>query len=381
MDDAPQPLYLDYNATTPLDPRVFEAMIPWLQRPANAGSRTHQYGQQAKEAVELAREQVAAVIGATPDEIVFTSGATESNNLVILGLAEWGKEIDRRHVLGTAIEHKAVLEPLERLRTWGFDVELLPVTPGGFVEPDEVKRRRRQDTLLVSIMHANNETGVLQPVEEVGRLLEGTATLFHIDAAQTYGKEVDLLDRIPCDFLSISGHKIYGPQGIGALKISKNKLDRRRLKALLVGGGQERGFRSGTVPVAAVVGLGKAAELARTEYRERREQARRVKKEFLDGISEVEYRLNGEQDRSQSHVLNISFSGVDSEALMVELRDVVAISNGSACTSSQYGPSHVLKAMGLDEDLIDSAVRISWGIGVDAIPVDAFVGAAKTLHV
>ena len=355
--------------------------MPWLLGPANAGSRTHIYGQQAKEAVERAREQVAQTLGGKSDEIVFTSGATESNNLAIVSLAEWGKEVGRLHVLSTAIEHKAVLEPLERLRTWGFDVELLPVTPGGYVEPEEVKRRLRSDTLLVSIMHANNETGVLQPVEQVGRLLGGTPTLFHIDAAQTYGKEVDILERVVCDFLSISGHKIYGPQGIGALKISKKKLDRRRMKALVVGGGQERGFRSGTVPVAPVVGLGKAAELAAAEYGKRREHAKRLKTAFLAGLSGVEHQVNGDTERSQSHVVNVSFLGVDSEALMVELRDIVAISNGSACTSSQYGPSHVLMAMGLSEERIESAVRLSWGVGVDSIPAEAFVEAVSTLRV
>ena len=374
------PLYLDYNATTPLDHRVFEAMSPWL---LEAGQR-RQSDACLRAAGEggggAGREQVAQLIGVTSDEIVFTSGATESNNLAILGLAEWGRETGRTHVLGTAIEHKAVLEPLDRLRGLGFQVELLPVTPGGYVDPDEVKARLRSDTLLVSIMHANNETGVLQPVEEVGRLLEGTSTLFHIDAAQTYGKEVEVLERVVCDFLSISGHKIYGPQGIGALKISKKKLDRRRMRALVVGGGQERGFRSGTLPVAPVVGLGTAAELARAEYRERRNQAKRVKAAFLSGLSGVEHRLNGDPEHCQSHVVNISFPGVDSEALMVELRDVVAISNGSACTSSQYGPSHVLTAMGLDENIIDSAVRISWGQGVDDIPADIFIRAIKQLR-
>jgi cysteine desulfurase len=285
--------------------------------------------------------------------IIFTSGATESNNLAILGLAEYGERTGRRHVLSTAIEHKAVLEPLDRLRKAGFDVELLPVTPGGFVEPEEVERRLRKDTLLVTIMHANNEAGVLQPIEEVGSLLEGCDTLFHTDAAQTYGKEVDALKRVRCDLVSISGHKIYGPQGIGALRVSARKFDRRQMRAVLVGGGQERGLRSGTVAVPLVVAIGEAAELAGAEYRERRQQATRVKEAFLKGLSTVEYRLNGDPDRCQAHVLNISFPGVDSEALMVKLRDVVAISNGSACTSSQYAPSHVLKAMGLDEDAID----------------------------
>jgi len=374
------PLYLDYNATTPVDRRVFEAMTPWLLEPGNAGSRTHVYGQRAKEAVERAREQVALVMGAKPEEIIFTSGATESNNLAILGLAEYGERTGRKHVLSTAIEHKAVLEPLERLRKAGFEVELMPVSSGGYVEPEEVKRRLRADTMLVSIMHANNETGVLQPIEEVAALLDGCETLFHTDAAQTYGKEVDTLKRVRCDLVSISGHKIYGPQGIGALWVSARKLDRRQMKAVLVGGGQERGLRSGTVAVPLVVGLGKAAELARAEYRDRRQQAARVKKAFLKGLSGVDHRLNGDPERCQAHVVNISFSGVDSEALMVRLRDVVAISNGSACTSSQYGPSHVLKAMGLDEEAIESAVRISWGPGVDGVPSSCFADAVQELR-
>jgi len=273
-----------------------------------------------------------------------------------------------------------VLEPLERLRKAGFEVELMPVSSGGYVEPEEVKRRLRADTMLVSIMHANNETGVLQPIEEVAALLDGCETLFHTDAAQTYGKEVDTLKRVRCDLVSISGHKIYGPQGIGALWVSARKLDRRQMKAVLVGGGQERGLRSGTVAVPLVVGLGKAAELARAEYRDRRQQAARVKKAFLKGLSGVDHRLNGDPERCQAHVVNISFSGADSEALMVRLRDVVAISNGSACTSSQYGPSHVLKAMGLDEEAIESAVRISWGPGVDGVPSSCFADAVQELR-
>ncbi len=265
------PLYLDYNATTPLDRRVFDAMTPWLLEPANSGSRTHVFGLRAKEAVERSREQVAALLGAKPEEIVFTSGATESNNLAILGVAEYGEHTGRKHVLSTAVEHKAVLEPLDRLRKRGFDVELLPVTQGGFVEPGEVERRLRLDTLLVSIMHANNETGVLQPIQEVGKLLQDRETLFHTDAAQTFGKEVETLKRVRCDFVSISGHKIYGPQGVGVLRVLAKKLDRRRMSPVIVEGGQERGLRSGTVPVARVVGLGKAAELAGAGLRTRRE--------------------------------------------------------------------------------------------------------------
>jgi cysteine desulfurase len=211
-----RPLYLDYNATTPLDPRVFEAMRPYfIEEPGNAGSRTHVYGQLAKDAVDRARRQVADLLGVRADQIVFTSGATESNNLVILGLRQYGLESNRRHVLSTAIEHKSVLEPLDHLRQAGFEVDSLPVAPGGYVEPETVRRLLRPDTLLVSIMHANNETGVLQPVREVAKLLAGGETLYHVDAAQTFGKEVQELRELAtcCDFLSISGHKIYGPKG------------------------------------------------------------------------------------------------------------------------------------------------------------------------
>ncbi len=211
-----RPLYLDYNSTAPLDPRVFEAMRPYfLEDIGNAGSRTHVYGQRAKEAVDRARQQVADLIGARSDEVLFTSGATESNNLVLLGLIRHGQTTGRRHVLATAIEHKSVLEPLDQLREAGFDVQLLPVTAGGHVEPDAVRERLRPDTLIVSVMHSNNETGVLQPVQEIAELLEGTKTFFHVDAAQTFGKEVETLRKLRCDFLSISGHKIYGPKGVG----------------------------------------------------------------------------------------------------------------------------------------------------------------------
>ncbi|MFO1003462.1 MAG: aminotransferase class V-fold PLP-dependent enzyme [Planctomycetaceae bacterium] len=202
------PVYLDYNATTPMDPRVLEAMIPWFLTPSNAGSRTHSYGQAARDAVEKARKQVADIINAKPEEIFFTSGATESNNIAILGLTEYGVKTGRMHIISTEIEHKAVLEPLDEMRRRGFEVDLAPVTSGGYVEPDAIKERLRKDTLLVSVMHANNETGVLQPVEEISELLAGTPALFHTDAAQTFGKEVESLRRLKCDMLSISGHDL-----------------------------------------------------------------------------------------------------------------------------------------------------------------------------
>jgi cysteine desulfurase len=373
----PQPLYLDYNATAPLDLRVFEAMRPYfLEEVGNAGSRTHAYGQRAKEAVEKARGQVAKLIGARSDEIVFTSGATESNNIVISGLAQHTVASERRHILATAIEHKAVLEPLDRLRAQGFSVELIPVTSGGFVELDSIRKALRPDTLLVSVMHANNETGVLQPVEQVGEMLADTGVFFHVDAAQTFGKEPLALR---CDFLSISGHKIYGPKGIGVLYARRRGGQKRPLVPLQLGGGQEMGLRPGTVPVPLVVGLGEAAALAGQEQQARRVAAARVKEQLLQKFEAVEYQLNGDPERCQPHVLNVSFPGVDSEALMMAVREELAFSNGAACTSASYEPSHVLKAMGLSDARIASAIRMSWGPGIERIPADPILRAVKQL--
>jgi cysteine desulfurase len=375
-----RPLYLDYNSTTPLDPRVFDAMKPYfLEEFGNAGSRTHVYGQRAKEAVERARSQVADLIAAKPEEIIFTSGATEANNLALLGLARHGEQTGRKHILSTVIEHKAVLEPLDRLRELGFEVELAPVTAGGYVEPDAIRARLRPETLIVSVMHANNETGVLQPVAEIAELLADTKTLFHIDAAQTFGKEVEALRTLRCDLLSISGHKIYGPKGVGALYARRPSGQRRPLAPLLLGGGQEFGLRPGTLPVPLIVGLGAAAELGGKEHHQHRAVAAQVKERFLRELGEVEFVLNGDVNRTMSHVANVCFPGVDSEALMLALRSEIAISNGSACTSASYSPSHVLKAMGVSDELVSTAVRISWGSGVGKIPLEGLAAAIRSL--
>jgi len=374
------PIYLDYNSTTPLDPRVFESMTPYfLEEVGNAGSRTHVFGQRARDATEAARSQVAELLGAKPEEIVFTSGATESDNIALLGLMRHGVDTGRKHVLANAIEPKAVLEPLERLRELGFEVELVPVTSGGCVEPDAIRERLRPDTLVVSVMHANNETGVLQPVQEISELLAETKTLLHSDAAQTFGKAVESLRHLRCDFLSISGHKIYGPKGIGALYARRRSGERRVLAPLVFGGGQEMGLRAGTLPVPLAVGLGKAAELASREFSARREAAKEVKDRFLEAIAEIDHRINGEPGLTQSHVVNVCFPGVDSEALMLALRSEIAISNGSACTSASYAPSHVLKAMGVSDDLIASSVRISWGPGIAEIPAKPIIDAVLGL--
>lgn len=375
-----RPLYLDYNATAPLDPRVFEMIRPYfLEEVGNAGSRTHVYGQRAKDAVDRARSQVADLLGARSDEILFTSGATESNNLILLGLMRHGLATKRTHVLATAIEHKSVLEPLDRLREAGFEVELLPVTAGGYVEPSAVREHLRADTLLVSVMHANNETGVLQPVIEISEHLAETKTFYHVDAAQTFGKEVEILRQLRCDFLSISAHKIYGPKGVGALYARRLRTQRRPLTPLMYGGGQEMGWRPGTLPVPLVVGLGAAAEIAGREYQERRQAAALVKEQLLADLAAVEHQRNGDPTRTQAHVVNVTFPGVDSEALMMAVRGDLAISNGAACTSASYSPSHVLKAMGMSEDQIASAVRISWGPGISEIPAESLVAAVRGL--
>jgi cysteine desulfurase len=376
-----RPLYLDYNSTAPLDPRIFEAMRPFfLEEIGNAGSRTHVYGQRAKEAVDRARRQIADLLGAQREEILFTSGATESNNLVLLGLRQHAEATGRRHVLATAVEHKSVLEPLERLRQLGMVVEIIPVTAGGYVEPDAVRQRLRPDTLLVSVMHANNETGVLQPVREIAELLAGTKVLFHVDAAQTFGKEVESLRGLQYHFLSISAHKIYGPKGIGALYARRERGQRRHLTPLLFGGGQEMGYRPGTLPVPLVVGLGVAAELAGRECQERRGAAAGVKERFLRALGAVEYHINGDPARTLPHVVNLSFPGVDSEALMLAVREDLAFSNGAACTSATRQPSHVLKAMGMNDEQIAFAVRLSWGPGITDIPAQPIIEAVQSMR-
>ncbi len=375
------PIYLDYNATTPLDPRVLEAMLPWFNSPSNSGSRTHVYGQRAKEAVETARAQIASVIDRPPEDVIFTSGATESNNLAILGLADYGNETGRRHIISTEIEHKAVLEPLERMKSLGFEVELIKPHLGGYVEPEAIAEKLRNDTLLVSVMHANNETGVLQPICEISELLKSADTLFHTDAAQSFGKEVEELRAVDADLISFTAHKIYGPQGVGGMYVRRTASGKRPIRAIAIGGKQERGMRHGTVPVALAVGFGNAARLALIEYSERRKNAIRLKQQALESLQNVEHQVIGDQTRVQPHVLNIRFPGVDSEALMMSLKDEIAISNGSACTSSDYNPSHVLIAMGLCENDASEAVRASWGPPLDHLDFCHVVEAVKRLKI
>tara|TARA_Y100000588_G_scaffold390649_1_gene496776 strand:+ start:9723 stop:10859 length:1137 start_codon:yes stop_codon:yes gene_type:complete len=356
-----EPVYLDCNATTPLDPAVFERMQKFLEEEyGNAGSRTHGYGNTAKKAVQEARDEVAAVVGVERDEVIFTSGATESNNMAILGLAKRGQETGRKHVITSQIEHKAVLEPVERLQAEGFECDFLPCASDGYTEPKTVSDALRPDTLLVSIMHANNETGILQPISEIGEALAEHDCYFHVDAAQTFGKEIDDLANQRIDLISISGHKIYGPKGIGALITRRRKYKTPPLQPLTVGGGQERGLRPGTLPVPLIVGLGEASKAAVKNHKKRRQACAKFKEMLLSQLAPLGPRAHGNPERCMPNVINLSFEGVNSEALMIAAKDYVAISNGSACTSSSYTPSHVLQAMGLDEEAVSGALRFSW---------------------
>lgn len=355
------PVYLDCNATTPLDPEVREVLFHYLTEEfGNEGSRTHQYGSRAKQAVQKARDQVGAVIGAKREEVIFTSGATESNNLATLGLAAHGIETGKRHLIGTRIEHKAILEPLEALEKQGFEVTWLGCDEQGRVSPEELRNALRPETLLVSIMAANNETGVRQPIEEICAVLEGHDAYFHTDAAQAFGKDLEPLRKVRIDMISVSGHKIYAPKGIGALILRRRGYERLPLKSLFYGGGQERGLRPGTLPVAHVAALGMAAETAMKNHEKRRKHCRKIKDTALAAFSSLSPRIHGRPEETMDHVLNLAFPGIDSEALIVALKDLVAISNGSACTSSSYTPSHVIKAMGYSDDEANEAIRLSW---------------------
>lgn len=365
------PVYLDCNATTPLDPAVRARMMEFFDLEyGNAGSRTHLHGATAKRAVERAREQVAAAAGASADEVVFTSGATEANNLAILGLAPFGEASGRRHVVTTAIEHKAVLEPIEQLEARGFVVERVKPGPSGRVEAGAVLAAVRPDTLLVSVMHVNNETGVVQPIGEIAAGLGGHEAYLHVDAAQGFGKEPGL-DAARVDLVAVSGHKLYGPKGIGALVTRRRRFKRPPLTPLMFGGGQERKLRPGTLPVPLIVALGEAAALAVSDRERRRDVCRDYRASVMACFDALGGLCNGDQAFVQPHVLNVSVPGVDSEAAMVALKDLVSISNGSACTSGSYEPSHVLVAMGLPRERVAGALRVSWSHLSERVDWDA----------
>jgi len=358
---ATNPVYLDCNATTPLEPAVAGVVRHFFESEyGNEGSRTHAFGGRAKEAVQKAREQVARLVNTKPEEVIFTSGATESNNLAILGLGNWGRQHGKTHIITTRIEHKAVLEPIDHLAKDGFEVDLVAPDKDGRVEVEKITRLLRSTTMLVSVMHANNETGVIQPIGELAEAMAHHPAWLHVDAAQTFGKLIEPLRNHRIDLISASGHKIYGPKGIGVLIVRHRGKQKIPLAPLVFGGGQEQGLRPGTLPVPLIAGFGEASELGSRDHAERENRCRLFRNKFLQAIAPLKPHLHGKEEGVLPHTLNVSFPGLSAEEVMVRLRDLVAVSNGSACTSSNYQPSHVLKAMGLEKDEIVGAVRFSW---------------------
>ena len=356
------PIYMDNHATTPLDPRVLEAMMPYFTSTfGNAASRNHEFGWRAEEAVEQAREQIAKLVGATAKEIIFTSGATESDNLAIKGVAEMYRE-KGNHIITAVTEHKAVLDTCKRLEKYGYRVTYLPVQKDGLIDLEDLKRAMDDPkTILVTIMYANNEIGVLQPVEEIGKLCHEKGVLFHTDATQAIGKVPVNVIKQNIDLMSISGHKMYGPKGVGALYV-RRKNPRVQLSAIIDGGGHERGMRSGTLNVPGIVGLGKACEICMTEMPQ--ESCRmaglrnRLKDRIFAGLDEVY--VNGSTEHRLPGNLNVSFLYVEGESLLMGINDI-AVSSGSACTSATLEPSYVLKALGLGDDLAHSSIRFGLG--------------------
>lgn len=355
-----RPLYLDMQATSPVDPRVLDAMLPfYLHRYGNPHSRTHLYGWESDLAVESARARVAALVGASPKELVFTSGATESNNISVKGVMHFYRD-KKRHVITTQTEHKCVLDSCRHLQQEGFDVTYLPVGSDGIIDLDRLRSAIRPDTGLVSVMAVNNEIGVIQPMEEIGRICKEFGVPFHTDAAQALGKIPIDVDKWNVSLMSLSGHKIYAPKGIGALYMRRRP--RIRVEPQMNGGGQERGIRSGTVPTPLVVGMGAACELAmkEMEYDHRRISA--LQERLLNGIrGKIDgVVVNGSMERRYTGNLNLSFAYVEGESLLMGLKEV-AVSSGSACTSASLEPSYVLRALGVEEDMAHTSIR--YGIG------------------
>lgn len=379
--DAPQPLYFDCAATTAVDRRVADLVLRVMVDDfGNAGSRTHEFGSRAKKLTEVARQQVAAVASTDPSDVVFTSGATEADNLALLGLVEHGRSSGRMHIVTTALEHKAVLEPLDVLRQKGFTVDHVAPEASGAVSAADVVGAVRPDTLLVTVMHVNNETGVRQPIAAIADGLADPGVYFHTDAAQGFGKDLEPLRHPRVDMVSISGHKLYAPKGVGALIVRRRDRRRAPLRPLMHGGGQERGLRPGTLPVPLVVGLGLAAELALRESATRNARSEVIRDRILEELRAVGAVVNGDEGLAVPQIVNLSFPGLDSEAVILALRNIAAVSNGSACTSSRYEPSHVLTAMGLDDDRRRGAIRLSWSHDTPLPAASAMAGAIRALQ-
>lgn len=353
------PIYLDYSATTPVDPRVAQKMIPWLtEHFGNPASRSHAFGWEAEKAVEDAREQVAALINADAKEIIWTSGATESNNLAIKGAAHFyqGKG---KHIITLKTEHKAVLDPFRELEREGFGATYLDVQENGLLDLEAFKAALRPDTILVSVMFVNNEIGVVQPIAEIGEICRARGIIFHVDSAQATGKvEIDL-DKLKVDLMSFCAHKTYGPKGVGALYVRRKP--RVRLEAQMHGGGHERGLRSGTLPTHQIVGMGESFRIAREEMAAENVRIRSLRDKLLKGLTDIEATyVNGDIEQRVPHNLNISFAYVEGESLIMAIKDI-AVSSGSACTSASLEPSYVLRALGRNDELAHSSIRFTLG--------------------
>ncbi|HEY9275500.1 MULTISPECIES: IscS subfamily cysteine desulfurase [Achromobacter] len=354
-----RPIYLDYSATTPVDPRVVDKMVPWLyENFGNPASRSHAFGWESEEAVERAREEVAKLVNADPREIVWTSGATESNNLAIKGAANFYSERGK-HIVTVKTEHKAVLDTCRELERQGFEVTYLDVKDNGLIDLDTFKAALRPDTVLVSVMMVNNEIGVIQDVETLGEICREKGIIFHVDAAQATGKVAIDLQKLKVDLMSFSAHKTYGPKGIGALYVRRKP--RIRIEAQMHGGGHERGFRSGTLATHQIVGMGEAFRLAREEMGTENERIRMLRDRLWAGLSQIEeVYLNGDMDQRVPHNLNVSFNYVEGESLIMAIKEL-AVSSGSACTSASLEPSYVLRALGRNDELAHSSIRFTLG--------------------
>ncbi|VTU37098.1 Cysteine desulfurase [Variovorax sp. PBS-H4] len=376
MDVTPHfPIYLDYGATTPVDPRVVDAMIPWLREHfGNPASRSHAWGWEAEEAVEKARTEVAELIGADPREIVWTSGATESNNLALKGAAHFYKG-KGKHLITVKTEHKAVLDTMRELERQGFEVTYLDVQEDGLLDLDAFKAAIRPDTILASVMFVNNEIGVIQDVVALGTICREKGVIFHVDAAQATGK-VDIdVKTLPIDLMSLASHKTYGPKGIGALYVRRKP--RVRLEAQMHGGGHERGMRSGTLPTHQIVGMGEAFRIARLEMKEDIAKARALQQRLLDGLKDVEQVfINGDLEHRVPHNLNMSFNYVEGESLIMGIKGL-AVSSGSACTSASLEPSYVLRALGRSDELAHSSLRMTIGRFTTEEEIDYAVSTIK----
>ncbi|GAB2522084.1 MULTISPECIES: IscS subfamily cysteine desulfurase [unclassified Simplicispira] len=376
MDMTPHfPIYLDYGATTPVDPRVVDAMIPWLREHfGNPASRSHAWGWEAEEAVEKARVQVAELIGADPREIVWTSGATESNNLAIKGAAHFYKG-KGKHLITVKTEHKAVLDVMRELERQGFEVTYLNVQENGLLDFDALKAAIRPDTILISVMFVNNEIGVIQDIPAIGAMCREKGIIFHVDAAQATGKLPIDLATLPVDLMSLASHKTYGPKGIGALYVRRKP--RIRLEAQMHGGGHERGMRSGTLPTHQIVGMGEAFRIAREEMAQDLAKAHSLQKRLLDGLTDMEQVfINGDMAQRVPHNLNISFNYVEGESLIMGIKGL-AVSSGSACTSASLEPSYVLRALGRSDELAHSSLRMTIGRFTTAEEIDYAIGTIR----